>query len=59
MSHATQPVYHQVIVPLPKKGDLCQMTNSPEISLLSTSAKAYNKILFTESETRSDLKKKK
>ena len=35
-----------VIVPSPKKGDLNQMTNYRGISLLSISAKGYNKILF-------------
>ena len=35
-----------VIVPLPKKGDLSQMTNYRGISLLSIAAKVYNKILL-------------
>jgi len=35
-----------VIVPLPKKGDLSLMTNYRGISLLSISAKVYNKILL-------------
>ena len=35
-----------VIVPLPKKGDLCLMTNYRGISLLSIAAKVYNKILL-------------
>ena len=35
-----------VIVPLPKKGDLSLMTNYRGISLLSITAKVYNKILF-------------
>ena len=35
-----------VIVPLPKKGDLSLMTNYRGISLLSITAKVYNKILL-------------
>ena len=40
-----------VFVPLPKKGDLSLMTNYRGISLLSITAKVYNKILLTEFET--------
>ncbi|KAI8493041.1 hypothetical protein Bbelb_290450 [Branchiostoma belcheri] len=35
-----------VIIPLPKKGDLTQMTDYRGISLMSISAKTYNKILL-------------
>ena len=35
-----------VIIPLPKKGDLSQMTNYRGITLMSTAAKVYNKILL-------------
>ena len=35
------------IIPLPEKGDLSQISNYRGISLLSISAKVYNKILFT------------
>ena len=35
-----------IIVPLPKKGDLSQMTNYRGITLMSIAAKVYNKILL-------------
>ncbi|CAF0934011.1 unnamed protein product [Brachionus calyciflorus] len=35
-----------LIVPLPKKGDLQQMTNYRRISLMSIAAKVYNKVLL-------------
>jgi len=35
-----------IIIPLPKKGDLTQMTNYRGITLMSTAAKVYNKILL-------------
>ena len=35
-----------VIIPLPKKGDLSLMTNYRGITLMSIAAKVYNKILF-------------
>ena len=35
-----------VIIPLPKKGDLSQMTNYRGITLMSIAAKVYNKILL-------------
>ena len=37
-----------VIIPLPKKGDLSQMTNYRGITLMSIAAKVYNKFSLTE-----------
>ncbi len=39
-------VGYNVIIPLPKKGDLSLMTNYRGISLMSIAAKVYNKILL-------------
>ncbi|KAI8486765.1 hypothetical protein Bbelb_355130 [Branchiostoma belcheri] len=47
LKHKYQQWTTNVIVPLPKKGDLSLMTNYRGISLMSIAAKVYNKILLT------------
>ena len=47
MNHSKPPSdwTKNLIVPLPKKGDLTKITNYREISLMSIAAKLYNKLL--------------